>query len=202
MTKKLLLSLFSLFLAYRSFELIKYINDINPTEFSWFVKFIISIVLNLFITGFFAFLGFAFTTSRILPNWYYRVKDRKKLNNLYKFLGLKYFKTILLYAFWGKEKNRKKYFNGTKSGIDNFDTQTRQSEFGHLGAFIAILLVSLFLLLKGHLILVILTTIINLISNLYPIILQRTHRIQIERVINIKKQRNDGDNYTTEKPTS
>lgn len=182
MSKKILFTLFSFFLIYRSFELIKQINYSSPNELGWTTILVISFILNLFITGIFAFLGFAFLTNKILPNSYYKIKNPKKLVSIYKIMRVDYFKFLLLKFFWGKDKNRKKYFDGTKTGIDNFDTQTRQSEFGHLSAFIIIQIVSFGILIKGHIAIFGLTTIINLIGNVYPIILQRTHRIQIERL--------------------
>lgn len=191
MLKKLLFSLFSVFLAFRSIELVRLINNNDPATFSWYVIIGLAILLNLFITGIFAFLGFTFPTSRILPGSYYQIENPRYLSYLYNIMRVKYFRSILLKTFWGKEKNRKRYFNGAKTGIEAFDTQTRQSEFGHLAALISILIVSFILLAKGHLALFIWTTMINIIGNLYPVILQRSHRIQIERVRKILKQRDD-----------
>jgi hypothetical protein len=139
-------------------------------------------LLNLFISGIFAFTGFAYPSSRLLPDAYYTVKNPKVLTAAYNILGIKFFRSFLLMAFWGKEKNRKKYFNGTKSGIQNFDFQTRQSEFGHLGAFIVTTIVCVILLSNGHVITLLLTMALNIIANLYPIILQRMHRVKIQRL--------------------
>lgn len=182
MTKKLLLSLASIFLTYRSVELLKFLDNTNPGRFNWMETIAFSFVLNLFITGIFASLGFAFLTSKILPNSYYKVKNSQNLTLIYKILGVEYFKLLLLKFFWGKERNRKKYFNGTKTGITNFDIQTRQSEFGHLAAFITIEIVSFMIIIKGYIVIFFITTLINVIGNFYPIILQRNHRIQIERL--------------------
>jgi hypothetical protein len=182
MTKKLLLSSASIFLTYRSVELIKFLCNTNPDQFNWFGIIVFSFILNLFITGIFALLGFAFLTSRILPNSYYKIKNSKNVSLIYKLLGIAYFKLLLLKFFWGKERNRKKYFNGTRSGIINFDIKTRQSEFGHLTAFIIIELITFYLFIKGHLAIFFISTFINVIGNFYPIILQRNHRIQIERL--------------------
>jgi hypothetical protein len=85
-------------------------------------------------------------------------------------------------TFYRKKEN-KRYFNGTKSGLIHFDFQTKQSEFGHGAAFVVIQLISVPLLLKGHFMLVILTTIINVFFNFYPIILQRKHRMQLESLL-------------------
>lgn len=190
MIKKLLLSLASIFLTFRSAELLKFLDSTNPAQFNWIGAIAFSFALNLFITGIFALLGFAFLTSRILPNSYYKIKNSQNLTFTYKILGVEYFKFLLLKFFWGKQNNRKKYFNGTKTGIEDFDTQTRQSEFGHLVAFITIGIVSLYILLKGYVVIFCITTFINIIGNLYPIILQRIHRIQIERLKKILNKRN------------
>jgi len=180
--KKLFLTLASIFLAYRSVELIRMLDNALPNQFSWLGAIAFSFLLNLFITGIFAFLGFGFLTNRILPNGYYKIKNTKNLLLIYRILGVKHFKWLLLTFFWGKERNRKKYFNGTKGGIDELDTQTRQSEFGHLAAFFSIAIVSLYILIKGYQVIFTVTTLINILGNLYPIILQRNHRIQIERL--------------------
>ena len=85
----------------------------NPDEFSLIEAMIISFLLTLFITGVFALIGFAYPSSGTLSNDYYEVKNPKALNALYKILGLKYYRSLLLFAFWGRKNNRKKYFNGT-----------------------------------------------------------------------------------------
>ena len=90
---------------------------------------------------------------------------------------------LIMLVFWGTKKNRKKYFNGTKSGLKNFIFQTKQSEFGHFAALISIALVSIILLPYGYNSLIIVMTLINIIGNLFPILLQRLHRVRIEKVI-------------------
>lgn len=97
-------------------------------------------------------------------------------------MGVHHFRLVLLFAFWGKAKNRKKYFDGSRTGISNFIYQTRQSEFGHLISFVSIALISAYLLARQHFLLVLFTAIINIVGNLYPVILQRYHRMRIERL--------------------
>jgi hypothetical protein len=184
--KRIILPIFSLFLIYRTIELIRYLTLNKPNEFSIPETVVISFLLTLFITGIFAFIGFAYPTNRLLPESYYKIKNSKLLEYLYKLLGLKYFKTILLITFWGKKNNRKKYFNGTKKGLNNFIYQTKQSEFGHLGAFLLILICSIILLFSRLYLIVLIMTLLNIIGNVYPIILQRFHRIRIEKIKNGK----------------
>ena len=95
---------------------------------------------------------------------------------------MKYFRVLLLILFWGRKSNQLKFFNGTKRGLDNFIHQTKQSEFGHLGAFLLITISSVILLVYGYLFLVAMITFINVFGNLYPIVLQRYHRLRIEKI--------------------
>ncbi len=186
--KKILFPLFSIFLCYQTVAIMKILFASEPTDLSTLQNFIISFLLTLFITGIFAFIGFTYPSHKILPSRYYTIKNTKRLSFISKILGVKYFKYLLLFAFWGKEKNRKKYFNGTKQGLKNFVFQTKQSEFGHLAAFIVILILSVILLIHGYFFLVSTITVINIIGNLYPVILQRTHRIRIDNITrNIKE---------------
>jgi hypothetical protein len=181
--KKILFPLFSLFLVYQSKALLKVLISIEPNQFGFLGNLLFTALIVLFVTGIFAFVGFAYPTNKLLPKNYYLIKKPAHIRWWYKFLGVKYFKVFLLMMFWGKPQNRKKYFNGTKQGLHNFVFQTKQSEFGHLLAFIMVLIFSLILLFHKHHQLVLLVTILNLIANFYPIILQRFHRIRIDTIV-------------------
>lgn len=189
MVKKILFPLISIFLFYRSIELIRSIEAMSPEKVSILGVVLLSLLLNLFITGVFAFVGFAYRTSALLSDEYYRIKNPARIKALGKRLGLDYFRKFLLLVFWGKKKNRKKYFDGTRAGLDNLDYQAKQSEFGHLMAAIAVQLAACYLIVKGHYAIGVVSTVLNFISNYYPILLQRTHRIQLERMIHIKNSR-------------
>lgn len=181
--KKLLFPLFSLFLAFRTVELLGKLISSKPGDLSNSEVLVVAFLLSLFITGTFAFLGFAYSTSSIISDDYYKIKKPKTLSSAYELLGVKYFRVLLLLVFWARKKNRRKYFDGTKKGLRNFIYQTKQSEFGHLAAFIAIFLCSVFLLMNGFVFLSIVMTLINVLGNVYPVLLQRFHRMRIERII-------------------
>ena len=160
-------------------------RDLNaslPSDFSFSEILFIAFLLTLFITGIFAFLGFAYPTYRIIGLKYYTLRNPGSLARLYHVMRVDQYKKMLLLVFWARRKNRKKYFDGKRTGINNFLFQSKQSEFGHLGAFVSISILSLVLLIKGYIILVVLATLINIVGNLYPIVLQRYHRLRIEKV--------------------
>lgn len=181
--KKIVFPLLSLFLIYQTYGLTYLILKSEPEDFNQLLAVLISFLLTLFVTGIFAFVGFAYPSGNLLPNSYYDVKRPKRVEFVYRLLGIQYFRILLLFTFWGTKSNRKKYFNGTKKGLNNFIYQTRQSEFGHLAAFVVILVLSIVLLGFGYVFMALITTAINVIGNLYPIILQRAHRARIQRVV-------------------
>lgn len=182
MGKKIGFPLLSLFLAFRSYEMVNGLLLASSTGLTVFESVILAFLLPAFLTGVFAFPGFAFATSKLLPEAYYQIRNPKLLKRVYGLLGVAFFKKMLLFAFWGKEKHRKKYFDGSQSGIMKLDFQTRQSEFGHLGAFVLTALVSFLLLEKGHTQIFLMICVVNIIGNFYPIFLQRVHRIRIQRI--------------------
>lgn len=180
--KKILFPLLSLFLIFRTNELIVLLISTEPNEHPIGLQIFFGFLFTLFITGIFALVGFAYPTNKILPNQYYKIQHPKTVKKVSRILGVKYFQGLLMAAFWGSQKNRKKYFNGTKNGLKNFIYQTKQSEFGHFGAFLVILIISIFLLYYGYFLIVLIMTIINIIGNFYPILLQRLHRERIAHI--------------------
>ena len=178
MIKKIFLSLASLFLIWQSYKLL---NNIDTFVIdSWGLILFTAWIINLFITGIFAFSGFAFPTQKLLPNSYYKITQPKRLNKIYNTFKVDLFRKILLATLWRSPKQRKKYFNGTEHGISNLVIQSMKSEFGHLIPFIIICLLSCYFILIGQIKLGVFSMVINIIGNLYPIILQRHHRMRIQ----------------------
>lgn len=143
----------------------------------------VAFLLSLYITGIFAFLGFAYPTNLLIPKRYYSINDPHALNQICKTMGVRYYKYLLLLFFWGRSKNRLKYFDGTRKGFTNLIFQSKQSEFGHAMALIGIDIVSFILLIKGFYLLVLILLVFNILGNLYPILIQRQHRMRIDRLI-------------------
>lgn len=152
--------------------------------------FFLGWLINMFITGVFAFLGFAYPTQKLLPLSYYRIQNPTKLQLIYNTMRVDWFKKFLLATFWRNQNQRKKYFNGKRAGVSNLAVQSMKSEFGHLIPFIIINVVSVYLLAINLYALSIFTFILNVIGNLYPIILQRQHRMRIQYIY--ERQRNNG----------
>jgi len=159
--------------------------DLGNHSLSNFWQFALAFLLNLFITGVFAFTGFVFPTSKLLPTSYYRIYNPSLLKKSYSFLFVSVFRKALLLFFWGSQKNRKKYFKGTKSDINNLIFQSKQSEFGHFMAFVLLFFMSFTFANQGLAFAFLMSMLINFIGNFYPVLLQRHHLMRINR---IKKQ--------------
>jgi len=181
--KRILFTLLSLFLLYFSFTTLMQILAFGPEQLGFKSSFFLGFMINLCVTGIFAFPGFVFPTNKLLPEKYYEIKSPETLIYWYNVLGVKYFRKLLILFFWGKRANKKRYFDGTKTGLKQLTYQSRQSEFGHMGALMILLIVSFIFLIPGYFLLVLFTLLINLIGNFYPVILQRYHRIRIQRII-------------------
>ncbi|MEO1259297.1 MAG: hypothetical protein AAFZ15_10900 [Bacteroidota bacterium] len=132
---------------------------------------IFSWLLSLFITGIFAFAGFALPTQQLMPSPYYEIKNSKKLNKYFKLLRADIFKKLLIKFIYGKPKNKKAYFDGKRSGIDHFITNTKKSEFGHLIPFVITLIITIYLLLHQKFWLAAGLLFFNIIGNFYPFLL-------------------------------
>jgi hypothetical protein len=182
MFKKVLMALAAGFLTFRTYELMHLLTAVEPTTWSSVANAGWGAMLNLFATGIWAFPGFVWPTHKLLPQAYYHIHHPQALRASYTWLGVPHFQKALLWFFWGKPQHRKRYFNGTRSGLAAFEYHTKQSEFGHLGALILLLVCAIQLMAHGAWALAGWTMAINVVLNLYPLILQRYHRLNLARL--------------------
>ena len=181
MVKKILFPLASVFLVFQSYKLISTVQKIDINSIG--LLFLAAWLINLFITGIFAFTGFAYPTQKLMPSSYYHINNPDGLRKTYNFLQVGVFRKFLLATLWKNKSQRKKYFNGKRSGIEGLLVQSQKAEFGHLLPFIIISFLSLYFLFSNGLVLALFTQFWNIIGNLYPIILQRHHRMRIQRLV-------------------
>ncbi|MEL7247076.1 MAG: hypothetical protein AAFO03_01615 [Bacteroidota bacterium] len=178
MSKKLLLSLASLFLIWQSYKVLLLIPRLELE--SWGLVIFMAWVISLFITGIFAFSGFAWPTQNLMPEAYYRIYHPKRLKRIGKAMNIEFFRKMLLATLWKSKERQKEYFDGTKEGLANLEVQSKKSEFGHLLPFVLITILSIYWLFTGLVKIGVATFLINIIGNLYPVILQRNHRMRIQ----------------------
>lgn len=171
----------SLFLAVYSWDLLAQLRAlasppslVEAAFWGWLIA--------LSVTGIFAFAGFGFPTEKLLPDGYYRVAEGDRLLALYRTTGARWMRRVLVLVdrWWGR--NRFSYFSGTRDGLEDFERRTRKSEFGHLASFAVLLPVSLVLLLSGQAVAASVSLLANWVGNFYPAVIQRQHRLRIQRI--------------------
>ncbi len=180
MARKILFLFLSLFLIQQSWYILRRVHELELD--SWVQIIFIAWIINLFITGIFAFAGFGFPTQKLMPQSYYHVSKPKMLKRIYNALGVNTFRKMLLATLWKNKNQRKKFFNGKSDGIATLEEQSMKSDFGHIVPFFLINLVSIYLFTIGLIKLSICCILINFIGNYYPVILQRHHRMRIQRL--------------------
>ena len=161
-------------------------GNIIPAEdnLSWQIQLLLAVLINLYITGVFAFAGFALPTEKLMPTDYYKINDPEKVNFWFEKLKGESFRRFLLTTVWRKKTAQKKFFDGTISGINSFEIQTQKSEFGHLIPFFLISFLCVYFAVRYFWWAVFFSMLINVIFNFYPILLQRHHR---GRLVRLKK---------------
>lgn len=170
----------AIFLAWQSVNFLAGLT--RPAILHPLVTFGLAWVLNMLITGVFAFTGFALPTQRLLPESYYRISRPDRLKTICRNLGIQGFRKFLLATFWRKRSKRKQFFPGGRKGLEDLAENTKNAEFGHLMAFIFLNLAVVFLFWKGFASMAAFTLAWNILGNAYPILLQRHTRLRISRI--------------------
>lgn len=179
--KKIFHLLFSAFLIYQSTNIVIGIG-LGYAPDSFLMTVLVGWLLSLFVTGIFAFIGFALPSENLLPDKYYQIKNPGTLKKYYQLLGATYFQKALIKFHYGKPQVKLAFFNGKKSGIEKFITNTKKSEFGHLCPFVILLFITLYVFKHHFYSLGWSIMFFNILGNLYPVIIQRSHRLRLHRI--------------------
>ena len=142
-SKQVLFVLASVFLVFQSFGLLSGMD--YYAEISFWPAVFLAWVINMFITGIFAFAGFALPTHRLLPARYYEIANPAQLKWFYQVFGVERFRKLLLATLWRSKAQQQKYFNGRPDGLDHLAEQSQKSEFGHLLPFLILTVVGIYI---------------------------------------------------------
>jgi hypothetical protein len=179
--QKLLLVSFSAFLIWQSIQLVRNIaQGTHSTTLGDIVGQ--AILLNLFITGIFL-VGYALPLHRLFPDSYFRSVGSKAFSSACSILKMELFRKMLRLTFWSPRNNRKHFFNGRRSGLAQFEMNTRISESSHVLAFAIITTVSFYIAFVADINLAVIATLINVVFNFYPAMLQRYHRSRLQMMM-------------------
>lgn len=180
----------SVFLAFQSQKVISSIHLFENIQ--WQFQILLAVIINLFVTGAFAFAVFGTSIEKLLPARYYQVQNTKQFKSWFKRLGGERYRKLLLATVWRKKAMQKNFFDGTIDGILDFEAKTKKSDFGHLLPFIILTIICIYFVIKKVFWGAFFTMLINIIFNFYPVLLQRHHRIRtarLKKILEIKNNR-------------
>lgn len=184
--KKILFPLLSLFLIYDAQRWFFALLSSDPQQLSVGSSLFYAFMLNIDLLGIVAIPGFVYPLYRSAGVVFYRTPEflKEDIVSLYKLLRVEYFRRVISFLFWKRGANRRSFFDGTKSGLHGMILSSQRAEFGHWFGLVVVELISINLFLQNYFITCLFATLFNTVLNLYPIILQRYHRIRVEKLLN------------------
>jgi len=133
---------------------------------------------------------FTETLKSKLTSSYFNEKAWERRGKIYESLGINFFRKLLVGIGWERHVTKKSnpVERNTKALI-NLHYQTKHGELGHLIVLNIVFGFTIFVAFKFGVLQSLWLLILNIILNLYPVLLQRYNRPRIERAINLSQHR-------------
>jgi hypothetical protein len=147
--------------------------------------------LFAWVLNFMLMLGVLYITETFKPrliSTYYNSKKWEAEGEIYKWFGVDVFRKILVWVGWEKLN---KSSNPVKKNLDTLkqlEYRTRQSEFGHLIIFFVVLIFNFVVAFRYGIIQSLWLFFLNIVLNVYPIVVQRYNRPRLQNIINRNKE--------------
>lgn len=120
---------------------------------------------------------------------YYNEKKWELSGKVYKFLGVDFFRKLLVWIGWEKLNKKANPIEKNTKSLIHLQYRTKQSELGHIIIMVIVLGFNFYVAFEFGMLESLWLLILNILLNLYPIFLQRYNRPRLNRAINLSKQR-------------
>ncbi|MEO6287481.1 MAG: hypothetical protein ABIN80_21350 [Dyadobacter sp.] len=147
--------------------------------FAWILNFLLMACV----------LTFTETLKSPLTSSYYHDKPWELRGKIYESFGVNIFRKLLVGIGWEKLNKKSNPIEKNTKTLMDLHYKTRQSELGHIIILIVVLGFNIFVAFKFGLLKSLWLLTLNILLNLYPILLQRYNRPRIERAINLSRRR-------------
>ena len=117
-----------------------------------------------------------------LPYWYWKIRFFEDEGRLYSRFGVGTFKKLLVLLGFDF-CNLHVRFSGRRSGLRNLSQGMRQAEINHVISFLVLLLTLFYALARNWYGVARWLTAVNVIANVYPVMLQRHNRSRLEPLL-------------------
>jgi hypothetical protein len=132
---------------------------------------------------------FTETLKSPLTSPYYNDKPWELRGKIYESIGINIYRKLLVWTGWEKLRKKSDPIEKNTNTLINMHYRTKQSELGHIIIFIVVLGLIVFVEFKFVILKSLWLLTLNILINLYPILLQRYNRPRIERAINLSRRR-------------
>jgi hypothetical protein len=119
-----------------------------------------------------------------LPQKYYSAKRFEKNGQIYRYIGVHYFKKLVAKGFLANLASIR--FEGKHSRIDSYYRQTQWGELLHLIMFLFIFLLAIYALIRRLYNAFLHLMFFNILLNGYPVLLQRYNRFRLDKVMKLR----------------
>ncbi|MDO6390151.1 hypothetical protein Q4E40_08440 [Pontibacter sp. BT731] len=170
------LSTFLIFLfAVSMIAAIAYMQGFTSFTFAWVLNFMlmmgVSSIMQTFKPG--------------LNAKYFDVKGWETDGKVYKWLGVHAFRKLLVWIGWEKLHKAVNPVKKDLQALNKLEYNTQQSEFGHLVIFFIVLAFFVGVALREGIGQSLWLIFLNVLLNLYPILVQRYNRPRLQRAIQV-----------------
>lgn len=147
--------------------------------FAWVLNFMLMMCVLLFTET----LRSPFTSP------YYTERNWEADGKLYERLGINVFRKLLVWVGWEKLNKKSNPITKSTKALIQLHYRSKQSEFGHIIILITVLGFTVFVALEFGFVESLWLLFLNILLNLYPILLQRYNRPRLARAILLSKSR-------------
>lgn len=148
-------------------------------KFSGFTGFSFAWILNFVLMAWYTFMDSLF-------NWkyessYFDSQAFEKGGTVYKFFGVHFFRKLLVWTGWEKISRKDMKISSKRNSLELAENKSRSSEAGHTIIFLIVGFVTI--LVAENLQEALWLIILNLLLNVYPIMVQRYNRPRYRRIL-------------------
>lgn len=178
MKKTLILVLITIFTIVSLCALVNYIR-MDGFAFAWALNCLLMLCV----------LAFTNALKSPLASSYYNEKAWEREGKTYEFLGINFFRKLLVWVGWEKVIRKTFPIEKNAKALTNLYYQTKKAELDHLIILVIVLGFNVFVAFKFGVLKALWLLILNGLLNLYPIFLQRYNRPRIERAVKLSERR-------------
>jgi hypothetical protein len=152
--------------------------------FAWILNFVLMMCVFFFTE----------TLKSEFKSEYYLEKTWEKKGKIYEAFGINWFRKLLVIIGWEKLNKKANPVEKNLQALVHLEFRTKQSELGHIIIFFIVLAFTIYVAITFGIKESVSLIILNILLNLYPVLLQRYNRPRLQRAIILSKYREERKN--------